>query len=35
MVPLHADEMAKSVNALSKDEVDKANDGKTIYGFNR
>lgn len=35
IVPLDADEMAKSVNALSKDEVDNANEGKTIYGFNR
>jgi len=35
IVPLHADEMTKSVNALSKDEVDNANEGKTIYGFNR
>ena len=35
MVPLDADEMTKSVNALSKDEVDNANEGKTMYGFNR
>jgi len=33
--PLDADEMTKSVNALSKDEVDNAKEGKTIYGFNR
>lgn len=30
IVPLDADEMTKSVNALSKEEVDNANEGKTI-----
>jgi len=35
IVPLDADEITNSVNALSKDEVDNANEGKTIYGFNR